>query len=311
MPLPSSDTVVLYPTSGAEALRADAVVLHVQPYDAGRELVLLDRTPAHPVDLAWPDQGPDRGSILVGDGEAPLVDVLVGATDGTNLFVGDDVPVHRGTEGWAFVVVHVLAEPSRIAVGDEVTVSVDAAHRHALSVGHTLCHVASLALNAALAERWSKPVRDDALGHPDFDHEAIQSSAIVPNGSVDVFRLNKSLRRKGFSADGLSESLDAVASAAQTMLREWIATDAPVRIERDGEWLSEPRYWVCDLPEIDADDTSDAGATATSARIACGGTHVASLGALGDVTVSLEVGEDTGTPTLTMRCGAGGVGVDA
>lgn len=291
MPLPSTDTVVLYPTTGAESLRADAVVLHVQPYGDGRELVLLDRTPAHPVDLAWPDQGPDAGSILVDGREASLLDVVVGATDGTNLFVGDDVPVRRGTEGWAFVVVHVLAEPSRIAVGDEVVMSVDAAHRRALSAGHTLCHVASLALNAAFADRWSKPVREDALGRPDFDHEAIQSSTIVPDGSVDVFRLNKSLRRKGFATEGLDDALDAVASAATATLLEWIAADAPVHIEREGDGLSDPRYWVCELP-------------GGIARIACGGTHLSSLGELGGASVALELGDDAGTTTLTMRCSA-------
>lgn len=291
MPLPSADTTVLYARGGDESLRASAVVLHVQPYEAGSELVLLDRTPAHPVDRAWPDQGPDAGSIIVDGHDAPLVDVIVGATDGTNLFVGDDVPVRRGTEGWAFVVVHVLQEPSRIAVGDEVVVSVDAAHRRELSAGHTLCHVASLALNASLADRWSKPAREDALGRPDFDHEAIQSSTIVPFGSVDVFRLNKSLRRKGFATDGLTEVLDDLAEATAATLREWIATDAPVHIERDGDGLSDPRYWVCELPE-------------GTARIACGGTHVESLAALGDVSVRLELGDDAGTATLTMRCGA-------
>lgn len=289
MPLPSTDTVVLYPT-GDESLRADATVVHVQPYPTG-QLVLLDRTPAHPVDRAWPDQGPDAGSILIDGVATPLADVVVGATDSTNLFVGDEVPVRRGTEGWAFVVVHVLTEPSRIAVGDQVVVSVDAAHRRALSVGHTLCHVASLALNAAVAERWSKPVREDALGRPDFDHEAIQSSTIVPNGSVDVFRLNKSLRRKGFATDGLDTELEAIAAAATDTLREWIAADAPVHIDREGDGLGDPRYWVCELPQ-------------GTARIACGGTHVTSLGELGEASVSLELGDDAGTATLIMRCAA-------
>lgn len=287
MPLPSSDTTVLFTSGGEEAVRADATVLHVQPYEAGRELVLLDRTPAHPVDRAWPDQGPDRGVLVVDGREVPLVDVVVGATDGTDLFVGDDVPVRRGTEGWAFVVVHVLQEPSRVAVGDEVVVRVDAAHRRALSVGHTLCHVASLALNAALEHRWSKQVRQDALGRPDFDHEAIQSSTIVPNGSIDVFRLNKSLRRKGFSTEGLTVSLGDLAGATAAALGEWIATDAPVRIERAGDGLSDPRYWVCELPE-------------GTARIACGGTHVSTLAALGGASVSLRLGDDAGTTTLTM-----------
>lgn len=301
MPLPSTDTTVLYASGGPEALRAESVVLHLQPYGDQQELVLLDRTPAHPVDRAWPDQGPDTGSIVVDGRELPLVDVMVGATDGTNLFVGDDVPVRRGTEGWAFVVVHVLQAPSRIAVGDEVVVSVDAAHRRELSVGHTLCHLASLALNAALSDRWTKPVREDALGRPDFDHEAIQSSTIVPSGSVDVFRLNKSLRRKGFATDGLADALEGAAAAASDALRAWIATDAPVRIERDGDGLSDPRFWVCELPEV---SEGPAAGPAATARIACGGTHVSSLGELGETSVVLELGDDAGTPTLTMRCRA-------
>ncbi|GAB3614518.1 hypothetical protein GCM10027415_28580 [Humibacter ginsengisoli] len=134
-------------------------------------------------------------------------------------------------------------------------------------------------------------MREDALGRPDFDHEAIQSSTIVSNGSVDVFRLNKSLRRKGFTTDGLADALGAVAAAASKALRTWIATDAPVHIERDGDGLGDPRFWVCDLPE-------------GTARIACGGTHVGSLASLSNVSVELELGEDAGTATLTMRCGA-------
>ncbi|MGA0568399.1 metal-dependent hydrolase [Rathayibacter sp. KR2-224] len=301
MPLPSSDTTVLYASSGPESLSAQAVVLHVQPYGDDQEVVLLDRTPAHPVDRAWPDQGPDRGSILVDGRETPLDDVVVAATDGTNLFIGDEVPVRRGTEGWAFVVAHVLQRPSRIAVSDEVLVSVDSEHRHALSVGHTLCHLASLALNAALADRWSKPVREDALGRPDFDHEAIQSSTIVPGGSVDVFRLNKSLRRKGFATEGLAGSLDELAASTTDTLRAWIATDARVHIEREGDALSDPRFWVCELPEL---ETGPASGPAATARIACGGTHVTSLGELGEASAVLELGDDAGTVTLTMRCTA-------
>lgn len=293
MPLPSTDTTVLFAGGDDEALRASAVVLHLQPYGEGQELVLLDRTPAHPVDPAWPDQGPDHGAIVADGRELQLLDVVLGATDGTNLFVGEEVPVRRGTEGWAFVVVHVLNAPSRIAVGDEVVVSIDSEYRHSLSVGHTLCHLASLALNQAVSDRWSKPAREDALGRPDFDREAMQSSTIVPDGSIDVFRINKSLRRKGFVTDGFDDALDGIRDATESILRDWIATDASARIDREGDGLSDPRFWECKLPE-------------GTASIACGGTHVSSLGELGPVSVALELGDDAGTTTLTMRCRAAG-----
>ena len=83
--------------------------------------------------------------------------------------------------------------------------TVDAEHRAALSAGHTGCHLAAVALNAALAARWRKPVRTDGLGHPDFDQLAIVSSRIVPDGAVDTYRLGRSLRKKGFDVDGLAD----------------------------------------------------------------------------------------------------------
>ena len=67
-----------------------------------------------------------------------------------------------------------------------MVLTVDAAHRAALSAGHTGCHVAALALNAALAGRWRKPGRADGLGHPDFDQLAIVSSRIEPDGAIDT-----------------------------------------------------------------------------------------------------------------------------
>src|SRR5690606_7569204 len=153
--------------------------------------VLLDSTPCHPVDSAWPDQGPDRATLSWEEGTFAVTDCVVGATDGERLFVGDEVPVRKGSVGWAFVVVHVLADAP--AVGSEVTVTVEAESRAALSAGHTGCHLASLALNRALASRWSKDVARDGLGSPNFDAAANESSTILEHGSHDTYRLGKSL----------------------------------------------------------------------------------------------------------------------
>ena len=135
-----------------------------------------------------------------------------------SLHLGADIPVRTGTEGWAFVVAHLVDEGSAIAEGDEVEIEADAATRHALSAGHTACHLASLALNRALADRWSKPAREDALGSPDFDGAAIASSRIVPDGSVDRYRLNKSLRRAGFDTASLQGDLDGLRRAVAAQL---------------------------------------------------------------------------------------------
>jgi alanyl-tRNA synthetase len=285
--LPSTDTVVLYPSG---SVHTEARVLHVASLGE-RDAVVLDATSAHPVDAGWPDQGPDLGVLTVGGVDHPLLDVVVAATDGADLHVGDDVAVRPGAEGWAFLVAHIIAPGSGVTEGAAASVAIDADHRRALSVGHTACHLASLALNRAMAQRWTKEVRADALGSPDFDNAAIESSRILENGSIDVFRINKSLRRKGFVADGLAEALPAIEAAANEAITDWVSTDAAVRIDRDGERLTDRRRWVCDLPEA-------------SASIPCGGTHVDSSGELGTVRIALELGDADGTPTLTMRTSA-------
>ncbi|TFD29249.1 metal-dependent hydrolase [Cryobacterium lyxosi] len=287
MTLPTEDTRVLYPSG---AIDTQATVLHSEPLSDGRVAVLLDATCVHPVDAGWPDQGPDLALLHHGAAFWPVEDCIVGATDGSALYIGDDIPVAKGTPGWAFVVVHVV-DATGLNAGDTVTVEVDEGLRDATSAGHTSCHLASLALNDALAGRWKKEVRTDALGAPDFDGLAIDESLIGPNASVDTYRLGKSVRKKGFSVDGLAEALASVEATVNASLAGWVGTQAEVRIDRDGYLLTDRRYWVCELPDA-------------SVRIPCGGTHVTSLGTLGAVTVTLTLHDLDGTDILTMNTSA-------
>ncbi|MFF2387537.1 metal-dependent hydrolase [Agromyces sp. NPDC058104] len=291
MTLPAHDTRVTYP---AGALVERATVLHVEPAGDGLLAVVTDVTGFHPVDAAWPDQPADAGTITVLADGAPLPvrDAVVAASDGEALHLGADIPVRKGTEGWAFLVAHLVDAGSAIAEGDDVEIAAEATVRRALSAGHTACHAASLALNLALEGRWSKPARTDALGRPDFDGIAIASSTIEPHGSLDRYRLNKSLRRAGFDVAGLADELDALGAAVTATVGEWVAAGSPVRIDRDGEGLTDRRRWVAELP----------GGTAT---IACGGTHVGSLAELGSVSVALSLVDDAGTPVLEMRTRTG------
>lgn len=287
MPFPIADTRVTYPVGD---LTASARVLAVEPAGDGRLAVITDVTSIHPVDAAWPDQPADRGVIRANGTELEVLDAVVAATDGTALHLGEDVPVRKGSEGWAFLVAHLVAPPAPgagLAEGDTVEIEADGALRRALSVGHTACHVASLALNQALRGRWSKPAREDALGAPDFDGLAIQTSRIEPYGSTDRYRLNKSLRRAGFDANGLADELAAVETSIAATLADWVAAGGDVRIDRDGDGLTDRRRWVCELP-------------AGTASIPCGGTHAGSLGELAAVRVSLTLDDDDGTPVLVM-----------
>jgi alanyl-tRNA synthetase len=287
MTLPTSDTRVSY-ASGE--LAETSTVLHVAPAADGRLAVITERTCFHPVDAAWPDQPADAGTMRVRGDAYVIRNAVVAATDGETLHLGDEIPVRKGTEGWAFLVAHLVDAEAEIAEGDEAEILADAARRRALSVGHTACHLAALALNAALADRWSKPAREDALGHPDFDGIAIESSLIAPNGSVDRYRLNKSLRRAGFDTASLAdgpESLEGLALAVSEHLDRWISSGAAVRVDRDGDALTDRRYWVCELPE-------------GTARIPCGGTHLGSLAELQRVTPSFTLGDESGTPVLEL-----------
>ena len=188
MPLPPTDTLVSYP---AGSVRDRAIVLAVVVRDT-EVVVLTDVTPFHPVDPRWPDQGTDLGTLACAAGVARIPEATIGATDGTELFVGTEVTVRRGTPGWAFVVAHLLPVGGPLPVeGETVTLAADGGHRAPLSAGHSACHVAALALNAALADRWRQPLgsggRTDGLGNPDFDQLAITSSVIHPYGATDTY----------------------------------------------------------------------------------------------------------------------------
>jgi alanyl-tRNA synthetase len=183
------------------------------------------------------------------------------------------------------VVAHLIAgEP--LAEGDTVEVRVDARFRDELSAGHTGCHLASLALDAALADAWRKDAPVDALGAPGFDALAIQESRILSLGSRDVYRIGKSLRRKGFDPTAL-EDLEGLAGRVNALLAEWVTAGGAVGIECGGATLADRRTWVCDLP----------GAVA---RIPCGGTHVRSLSDLTAIEVSFQSSAVEGGAELVM-----------
>jgi alanyl-tRNA synthetase len=184
-------------------------------------------------------------------------------------------------------VVHVLEVGQLDLVeGDEVVLTVDADHRVALSAGHTGCHLAALALNTALAGRWRRQPGSDSLGHPDFDQSAITTSRIEPFGSVDEYRLGRSLRRSGFDPAGLAEDLPALTEAVNTTLAGWVAAGGDVRVETSGPGLTDRREWRCELPD-------------GTARIPCGGTHVGNLADLVRAQVALAL--DESGQQLTMR----------
>ncbi|MFT2707315.1 metal-dependent hydrolase [Clavibacter zhangzhiyongii] len=286
-------TRVTYP---AGSVASTGTVLRVDRRDDGTLAVVLDETACHPVDAAWPDQPADRAVLRVRGAAIEVLDCEVGAVGAAadpaggeaELHVGAGVPVKKGADGWSFVAVHLVPGDADVRMGDVAEVAVDPEHRRALSAGHTGCHLASLALDRALADAWSKDVPRDALGAPGFDALAIDTSRIGPWSSVDVYRLGKSLRKKGFVPAALLDHLDEVRARVDATLAEWVDSGAAARIEREGDLLTSRRSWVCELPD-------------GTARIPCGGTHLASLAELASVTVDLEVEEAEGAVVVRMR----------
>lgn len=282
MPLPETDTIITYPDGD---VASSGTVLHVEPLADGKSAVLLDRTAFHPVDTAWPDQPADRGSMLSGGVHVPIVDAVTGGIRDGALLLGTDLPVRTGTDGWTFVVAHIIDGPPP-APGTAVQIEIDADYRRDLSQAHTACHLAALALDHALADAWTKPAPLDALGNPAFDQLAIQTSRIEAKQSTDTYRIGKSLRRKGFDPASL-DALDEVAARVNASLVSWTSGAGAVSIEREDHSLSARRLWVCDLP---------GGRTG----IPCGGTHVKDLADLPAVHVTLAVARPEGAVELTM-----------
>ncbi|MFB8190223.1 hypothetical protein ACFC14_12910 [Microbacterium sp. NPDC055988] len=258
----------------------DGTVTRVESGPDGT-VVVVDATPFHPVDHTWPDQPGDAGTIAAGDESVTVSEALMAAASDEGEFaVGRDIPAKRGAEGWTWLVAHRIdgAAPAWLAEGARVRLTVDGARREGLSRGHTACHLASLALDLAVADLWRKDPGEDALGNPDFEGRANQSSRIHEDGAVDEYRLGKSLRRAGFDTETFAATVADREQRINAQLAAWIAAGATSRIETEGPTIVDRRRWRCALPEGEA-------------VILCGGTHVESLTEFAAVSVSLDLSD--------------------
>ena len=273
----STSTVVSFADG---AVRGAGLVQRVDTSDE-RTVVVVDRTPFHPVDHTWPDQPGDSGAISLDGDSVRVAEAVMAAVSDEGVFaVGTEIPVKRGVDGWTWLVAHPIDgdAPAWLTPGVEVQLSVDESRRAGLSRGHTACHLASLALDLALADLWRKDPGVDALGSPDFEGRANQSSRIREDGAVDEYRLGKSLRRAGFDTETFAATLDDRAAAINATLAGWVASGAASRVVPAGPTIVDRRTWRCELPD-------------GTAEILCGGTHATSLGAFTSITVTLDLSD--------------------
>jgi alanyl-tRNA synthetase len=293
------EMLVTYPGGSTSERTAVVAVTRTE----GGVLFAVERTPCHPESPRWPDQPADRCVVEV-DGARFAVECFEGFLRGGMLAVGeprreeavaDSAGAPDGSnatdEADAAVacVVHRAPVEAPIEIGATVRLGVDEEYREALSRSHSRCHIVSLALNAVLAQAWRKdPGVRDSLGNPDFDRLAIQSSTIREDGSVDVYRIGRHVRKAGFSAQALEEP-DALARCVGEIALGWVGAGVDITVTPGVCRLEERRTWHCAL-------------SGGVAEFPCGGTHVASL--TGSEGVSVEIAWEATERRLMMSvCG--------
>jgi alanyl-tRNA synthetase len=176
------------------------------------------------------------------------------------------IDARRDEPDTLFLVAHVLktASVGGLGIGTRVTLTVDAARRLRLSAAHTACHLLAYALNQETQDLWKKPTSLDSRGYHDLDAASCVFTQHDVGGSLDRYRLGKSLRKRGFDSARFVEEIPTIIAGVNRTLAKWIESDAAVRIDCAGPRLTDWRQWVCDLP-------------GSSAFMSCGGTHVQRL----------------------------------
>jgi alanyl-tRNA synthetase len=286
-------TEILFPSG---SLTTEAVVvwskLHHGEHDTHLH-VITTRTPFHPIAHIWPDQPGDIGTLFLGVNDYVIVGSHVAAFNPSNGVLLQDkaITARQSDPDWVYHVVHEIGVGSAQLsddsfVGNKVTLKVDPVYRAQLARTHTSCHLMSLALNKVVAGYWSKEVKLDSLGNPDFDQLAIQESTMDTVEARDTYRLGKSLRKSGFDSESFLKNLDTIATSIASQVNDWIDQGFDVVIQSDSSTLNGRRYWKALL-------------SGSPAIIPCGGVHVAQSNQLAPVKIIIERSPDQ--PEIVLR----------
>lgn len=279
-----SSTRVDFP-SGSIASSSKVILADFLNQDTSKVFVIVENTPFHPVNYKWPDQPADIGFMTLNDRRFRVTNTLTGAVDLSNyqLYLDQQIPVHKGDDGWIFVVAHVIdfdadLSPSDL-LGENVLLQVDSERRSRISISHSASHLMALALNKCAKRYWRKDVKKDSLGNPDLDQLAIQMSKIGELRNKDLYRVGKSSKKKGFDPSAFLANISEVEECINSQLSEWLTADTPISLEPRDSKIDIFRVWSCELPD-------------GIAKVPCGGTHVSSLSQISAIHVTLEKSSD-------------------
>lgn len=267
----------------------EAKLLHVHEFVEQKKLAFFaDQTPFHPVDYRWADQPGDKGKIVVGDTEFEVKECYMAALEKTSstIYFDQDIPVKRGTEEWVFLVAHIIEDgQSTFSEINQkngiIKLSIDQEYRNSLSIAHSACHLASLAMNKVTREYWKKTSFDqiDSLGHPNLDALTILESKIKPYQSIDIYRFGKTIRKKGLDSAKLIFDLKKIELEINLQLKCWLKSHPDIITSPFPVRVTDIRYWHCMLSEGEA-------------IIPCGGTHVKNFSAQQEILITLSIRDE-------------------
>ena len=258
--------------------------------DVPATIIITETTPFHPIDHNWPDQPGDQGTITVNGKTIVVQQCLTAALNKqTEEFLLDQEiknrKIRRDDPQWFFLVAHIVAAQDLDLIGQETILTVDAVYRAALSKSHTASHFAALALNKITAPLWKKPQEQlDTLGNPNLDREAITTSTVDTESSIDQYHCGKSLRKKGFDVAQFftPEVFKSIETQINQQLQEWLSANKLVIAMSPAEtFLNAKREWSCIFPD------------GKKAVIPCGGTHYLNLTPNDKIVVTLEKNNET------------------
>lgn len=283
MPIMSS-TKITFP-GGAISGTSKILFTKKLSVDSPTILVITESTPFHPLDHSWPDQPGDQGTITTNGKTIPVQQCLIAALNNqTEEFLLDQEiknrKIRRDDPNWFFLVAHCIEDQNLDLIGQEVDLAVDVDCRTALSKAHTASHFTALALNKVTANLWKKPQEQlDALGNPNLDREAIATSTIGTDASIDQYHCGKSLRKKGFDSAQFfaPDTFKQIENKINQQLHEWLNSGRlNISMSPSETFLNEKREWTCAFPD------------GKKAVIPCGGTHYLTISPQNKIIVTLE-----------------------